>query len=123
MADTYIKQSDAINDIFDQQITITNNLTEMDSIFNTGLRRAMSVLANLPAADVVPVRHGKWVDKSTIIDEKAEVITEWQSARCTCCNKYHTTPYLYYFDNFTYCPNCGARMDLDADGEVPETII
>ena len=27
----------------------------MDKVFNTGLRRAMSVLANLPAADVVPV--------------------------------------------------------------------
>lgn len=61
--------------------------------------------------DVAPVRHGRWAEKGTITDEKAEVITEWQSARCTCCNKYHTTPYLYYFDNFAYCPNCGAKMD------------
>ena len=66
--------------------------------------------------DVAPVRHGMWVDKGTITDEKAEVITEWQSARCTYCNKYHTTPYLYYFDNFAYCPNCGARMGGESDG-------
>lgn len=53
MAEEYIKRSEAINTIFDQQIT--NDLTKMDRIFNTGLRRAMSVLANLPVADAVPV--------------------------------------------------------------------
>ena len=54
------------------------------------------------------IKHGKWEDKS-ICDGKA--IEEWQEARCSACGRYHTTPYMYYFDEFTYCPNCGAKMD------------
>ena len=50
---------------------------------------------------------GKWEEKA-VSDEK--VIDEWQSARCSVCGKYHTAPYMYYFDNYNYCPNCGARM-------------
>lgn len=95
----YIKREDALEqfDYYDLGEYLTTQIRGM--------------LMDIPSADVAPVRHGMWVDKGTITDEKAEVITEWQSARCTCCNKYHTTPYLYYFDNFTYCPNCGAKMD------------
>lgn len=52
---------------------------------------------------------GKWEEKSVFEGG----IQEWQSARCSVCNKYHTTPYLYYFDNFNYCPNCGARMVVE----------
>ena len=50
---------------------------------------------------------GKWEEKA-VSDEK--VIDEWQSARCSACGKYHTAPYMYYFNNYNYCPNCGARM-------------
>lgn len=52
---------------------------------------------------------GKWEERSVFEDS----IQQWQSARCSVCEKYHTTPYLYYFDNFTYCPNCGARMVVE----------
>jgi len=53
---------------------------------------------------------GKWEEKA-VSDEK--VIDEWQSARCSACGKYHTAPYMYYFNNYNYCPNCGARMTED----------
>ena len=65
-------------------------------------------LTGIPAADVVPVMHGKWEDKEVI---HKKCIEEWQSARCSACGKYHTTPYMYYFDDFKFCPNCGAKMD------------
>lgn len=52
---------------------------------------------------------GKWEERSVFEDS----IQQWQSARCSVCEKYHTTPYLYYFDNFNYCPNCGARMVVE----------
>ena len=51
---------------------------------------------------------GKWEERK-VSSEK--VIDEWQSARCSVCGKYHTAPYLYYFDDFSFCPNCGARME------------
>ena len=55
---------------------------------------------------------GKWVERHHAYADEEKVIEEWQSARCSLCGKYHTTPYLYYFDDFNYCPNCGARMDM-----------
>ena len=53
-------------------------------------------------------RTGKWIDREVI--DKKNVIEEWQSARCSVCGRYHTTPYMYYFDSYNYCPNCGADM-------------
>lgn len=63
-------------------------------------------IENFPAADVVPVVHGKW-DGNT----------------CTACN----LPWNWnmvqdaddwgYFDPMPdYCPNCGAKMEGDSDG-------
>ena len=51
---------------------------------------------------------GKWLEKEIISDK---VIEEWQSARCSVCDKYHTTPYMYYFSHYDYCPHCGAKME------------
>lgn len=59
-------------------------------------------------ADVQEVVHGKWEDQEVV--ENKKIIEEWQSAKCSVCGKYHTTPYMYYFDDFNYCPNCGADM-------------
>lgn len=50
---------------------------------------------------------GKWEKREV---SRVKAIDEWQSARCSVCGLYHTTPYLYYFKNYNYCPNCGADM-------------
>jgi hypothetical protein len=55
---------------------------------------------------------GEWLEKEVISDK---VIEEWQSARCSVCDKYHTTPYMYYFSHYEYCPNCGHRMKKEAE--------
>lgn len=60
-------------------------------------------LAELPAADVRPVRHGRWLIK-TIRGDKRTVCSECLLETGTC-----------YEEN--YCPNCGSRMDLDGDTE------
>lgn len=49
----------------------------------------------LPAADVAPVRHGRWL-YHTLIDGHIH-------AECSECHK------IRIIDNF--CPNCGAKMD------------
>lgn len=51
---------------------------------------------------------GEWIERE--VCDEPKVIEEWQSAQCSNCGLYHTTPYMYYFDNYKYCPNCGARM-------------
>ena len=81
----------------------------MDDDALLGLQNA---LEEIPTVDVVEVVHGEWKE-CEIVQERLDepIIDEWQSACCSVCGKYHTTPYMYYFDHFNYCPNCGARMD------------
>lgn len=68
-------------------------------------------------AEVKPVVRGEWKE-CEIVQERGDepIIDEWQSARCSVCGKYHTTPYMYFFDHFNYCPNCGAKMERREDG-------
>ena len=64
-----------------------------------------SDINSVPAADVAPVRHGRWVDK---------LVRDWH---CSECGK--KVPRQVYFDGYcyadklNYCPNCGAKMDLE----------
>lgn len=67
-------------------------------------------LSFIPAADVQPVRHGRW-----------EQIGE-QSAKCTACGgvlksngKDKTGKALIFNAVYHYCPYCGARMDGAAE--------
>lgn len=55
--------------------------------------------------------HGRWEEQTVISNEEENHIDEWQSARCSVCKRYLTTPYLYYFTNYDYCPHCGAEMN------------
>lgn len=65
---------------------------------------AAKMIEILPAADVAPVVHGRW--QQIGYDEAMNRIT------CSCCLEYWNIT-----DNdtetFNYCPNCGARMDLE----------
>ena len=58
---------------------------------------------------------GKWEQKE-IFGVKETAIEQMQSACCSVCGKYHTTPYSYYFSKYNYCPSCGARMKGAEDG-------
>lgn len=55
---------------------------------------------------------GEWEQKEIINLDDID-IEQLQSARCSVCNKHLSTPYLYYFDNFKYCPSCGAKMGVE----------
>ena len=58
---------------------------------------AMEIVASVPAADVAPVVHARW-----IYDKKA------QRPYCTVCKGYF---YAATNSPMSYCPNCGAKMD------------
>lgn len=62
-------------------------------------QQAVNVLDEVPAADVVEVKHGRW------INERWEGLSSF-SAECGLCGK-RTLAYFHY----SYCPNCGAKMD------------
>ena len=52
---------------------------------------------------------GEWEQKE-IINLEDTTIEQVQSAYCSVCGMYHTTPFSYYFTEYNYCPSCGARM-------------
>lgn len=61
------------------------------------------------AADVVPVVHGRWVDR--IVNEN-EVIQPWMKRYyCSECIEGGNQSW------FKFCPNCGAKMDGGADND------
>ena len=104
-----------MSDLISRQaaIDVFKNLIGIDCIFEEdpkvvgALIAVKEAITQLPAAE--PERKkGKWEEKEV---EASTAIDEWQSARCSVCGKYHTTPYVYYFDEFNYCPNCGAKME------------
>jgi len=72
-----------------------------------------SDIDKIPTVSLDDVRGvGKWEQKEVFsLDDTT--IEQMQSARCSSCGKYHTTPFSYYFSKYNYCPSCGARMKGD----------
>lgn len=68
----------------------------------------VNVLDCFPAADVTPVRHGRWTTTS------GEVFPG--SGQLLCYSHKHEECGFQYVDldenEYDYCPNCGAIMDL-----------
>lgn len=93
-------------DKLDDLITQLNN--EGRDITRVEYKRLDNILSEMPTADVRENVHGKWLEKEIIHNHANAKISELQSARCSVCNKYHTTPYMYSFYNYNFCPNCGA---------------
>ena len=63
--------------------------------FDRGLDRAQRAILDAPAADVVPVQHGRWIASHD------------EFCQCSLC-KY---PVYAAWNTTNYCPNCGAKMD------------
>ena len=69
----------------------------------------------IPAADVAPVRHGRWLDvQETDMYVPDLKLTATKTAEtCSVCKARigFIGAKLYLFDSI--CPNCGAKMDLE----------
>lgn len=60
-------------------------------------------IIDMPSADVEPVRHGRWNCSDDI----------YEYAVCSSCKWDSGEPYGYITQEYSYCPNCGARMDKE----------
>ena len=72
--------------------------------FILGIESVIEFVENLPAADVAPVRHGRWefpifTDSDDGLDPRV---------KCSECGSVEAA-----FARWKYCPNCGARMDKE----------
>lgn len=102
----YIEESEAISVLSDYYHHRTHGQ-------NDALREAFS---RVPTADVVERKRGKWEEMKVIHKDEAEdLIEEWQSCRCSVCGRYHTQPYMYYFDKPNFCSWCGADMRKETE--------
>ena len=63
-------------------------------------------IESMPAADVAPVRHGRWIDKPT------GRYRQWQ-AWCSVCDEKCGCGGTIKSQHKMFCPNCGAKMDLE----------
>ena len=77
--------------------------------FDRCLDRAQRAILDAPAADVAPVRHGRWISLTECANEgvycsicKKKV---WKSDYALCSHKSRNKL------RSDYCPNCGAKMD------------
>lgn len=66
--------------------------------------RFETLIESVPAADVAPVVHGKWVDKPT---GRYGQMQSW----CTACGEHSGIGGIKKNRHKPYCPNCGAKMD------------
>lgn len=69
-----------------------------------GWNSAIDIINNAPTADAEPVKHGRWIhtDAAASWDAKDE---------CSACH--YATADRIDLSYFNYCPNCGAKMDLE----------
>ncbi len=104
---------------------LKNDIAMSTEPFNTG--SVFRAINRQPAADVVPVVHGKWVYKHRhrggfrtyeVCDElgekhriRADDRYEIDEPYCSECGKWNESVWL------NYCPSCGARMDGGADDD------
>ena len=85
----YIKREYAVDAVVD----VYYNTTDIDL---SGEKFEAAIL-KIPAADVAPVRHGRWGTHSDRPD----------SLICSVCNYGFD---MWKHDPHNYCPNCGAKM-------------
>lgn len=99
MADEYILRSIAIAKLTALEVT---------DPFAT-IADAKRVLADMAAADVAPVVHGRWIDGAE------DFTCGNHNAECSICRCY--VSWDGCDEDFNYCPNCGAKMDGGNKGE------
>ncbi len=97
MADEYIRREDALRGV---------------ELFQCGWAEIEAVqsdyIERLPAADVAPVVHGKWIGEGDGYADGELVFDVWHCSECDYCiddgtDDPETLP--------KYCPGCGALMD------------
>ena len=63
----------------------------------------------LPAADVAPVVHGRWIHS-----RYEDCSEQFELVKCSQCN-HEAYAMAFYVRGGNYCPACGAKMDGGAD--------
>ena len=79
-----------------------------------GVDHAIQCIKEAPAADVVEVRHGRWIE-----DERTYPGPGLKNNLCSVCGEIAGSwkEGLEPGRKWAYCPNCGARMEKEDEHE------
>lgn len=118
MPDDYIKRSDVVNVAMEWCPDDDGSVGKIED-----LREMLDELESIPAADVEPVKHGRWIYKNrhriryervTGVDDLGieHTITvcvdvNGDEPYCSECNAAAAESFM------DYCPRCGAKMDKE----------
>ena len=94
MPEKYIKSSDCEKYFYEH----------LDDVNIAG---AMNAIDEMPAADVAPVRHGRWIEQ--------EQCEESLYSCSACGTEWVTIEGTPKENGMDYCPHCGAKMDGDGE--------
>lgn len=93
----YIEREDAVKHL---KSRTGQFIDDVGKGWNAGIEASISYIEGLPAADVAEVRHGKF-------NFLQEDMVWCYCGVCSVCRN--------YVQAWNYCPNCGARMDKEAE--------
>lgn len=94
----FIDANNLIEEIREERCYNCRNFKDMKCDY-CGTADYIYMIEDMPAADVAPVRHGRWEEAS---DGDGIVCPFCRTDFCTI---------IYDTEYFNYCPNCGAKMD------------
>ena len=109
----YINLEDVIEEINDaiSNISFTSPYQNDIGTMVSGMERVLEIVEDALTVDVVEVVHGRWIERPLDNFRKYEV-------KCSECGFVGIGNYDQYLEpyDFNYCPNCGAKMDGDGNG-------
>ena len=100
----FIDANNLIEEIREERCYNCRNFKDMKCDY-CGTADYIYMIEDMPAADVAPVRHGRWEEAS---DGDGIVCPFCRTDFCTI---------IYDTEYFNYCPNCGAKMDEEETKE------
>ena len=99
----YISKEFMLKNLEDDKM---NNAEHCEPVTIQIMERFIRYVKEFPAADVQPVKHGRWIT--------------WDDSgftKCSCCNsEYYIVDLQTVGDSegfVNFCPNCGARMERE----------
>ena len=89
----------------EHECAVEYGITTIEDYRQATMTDAKREIADMPAADVAPVVHGRWDDSGRYTFPSGDV-----AVRCTNCGC-ALTKSEYRLYTWNYCPICGAKMD------------
>ena len=101
----------------EREVAIRDLLNDYPEQVSYSREDAADCIRYMDAADVAPVRHGRWEEADWVEPDChgfGNIRTPKAALRCSNCKNCFKKELLWK-DN--YCPNCGAKMDLHGECE------